>query len=182
MEQPKEDIGTMTAAFRRLWRHKEWKVNQRVRVSVRNLVEFILRFGDIDSRRGGLGEKEAMQEGQQDTPEASGKDGRRLSAEVSVAWESQAETFTLAIEGRADGVFRKKTEDVPEQKAEEILWIDEIKGVYRDLGLMEEPNPIHLARPNATLLSWGEQQGERQAGVQMTYCNLETEEIRRFRH
>ena len=39
------------------------EVNQRVRVSVRNLVEFILRFGDIDSRRGGLGEKEAMQEG-----------------------------------------------------------------------------------------------------------------------
>ena len=36
---------------------------QRVRVSVRNLVEFILRYGDIDNRRGGLGEKEAMQEG-----------------------------------------------------------------------------------------------------------------------
>ena len=157
------------------------EVNQRVRVSVRNLVEFILRFGDIDSRRGGLGEKEAMQEGSRIHRKLQARMGAGYQAEVSVAWESQAETFTLAIEGRADGVFREKTEDVPEQKAEEILWIDEIKGVYRDLGLMEEPNPIHLAQAKCYAFILGEQQGERQAGVQMTYCNLETEEIRRFR-
>lgn len=33
-----------------------------VRISVRNLVEFILREGDIDSRRGAT-DKEAMQKG-----------------------------------------------------------------------------------------------------------------------
>ena len=35
-----------------------------IRISVRDLVEFVLRSGDIDNRKGGgLGEKEAMQEG-----------------------------------------------------------------------------------------------------------------------
>lgn len=36
---------------------------QKQRVSVRNLVEFILRGGDIDNRRGKGAEREAMQEG-----------------------------------------------------------------------------------------------------------------------
>lgn len=33
-----------------------------IRISVRNLVEFILRNGDLDSRRGSM-DKEAMQKG-----------------------------------------------------------------------------------------------------------------------
>ena len=36
---------------------------EQVRISVRNLVEFILRSGDIDNRRGRTATKEAMQEG-----------------------------------------------------------------------------------------------------------------------
>ena len=32
-----------------------------IRISVRNLVEFILRSGDIDNRKGGMADKEAMQ-------------------------------------------------------------------------------------------------------------------------
>ena len=34
-----------------------------IRISVRNLVEFILRSGDIDNRKGGIADKEAMQLG-----------------------------------------------------------------------------------------------------------------------
>ena len=34
-----------------------------IRISVRNLVEFILREGDIDNRKAGLPDKEAMQLG-----------------------------------------------------------------------------------------------------------------------
>ncbi len=155
---------------------------QRVRVSVRNLVEFILRFGDIDNRRGGLGEKEAMQEGSRIHRKIQAKMVSGYQAEVPVSFESPEETFILVIEGRADGVFRGRPEtDSDQEDAEEILWIDEIKGVYRDLGLMDEPNPVHLAQAKCYAFILGEQKGESQAGIQMTYCNLETEEIRRFR-
>lgn len=37
-----------------------------IRISVRNLVEFILREGDIDNRKAGLPDKEAMQLGGRD--------------------------------------------------------------------------------------------------------------------
>ena len=35
----------------------------KVKISVRTLVEFLLRSGDIDNRRGRAAQKEAMQEG-----------------------------------------------------------------------------------------------------------------------
>ena len=38
----------------------EEKKEEKVRISVRNLVEFILREGDLDSRQGGGADKEAM--------------------------------------------------------------------------------------------------------------------------
>ena len=36
---------------------------ENIKISVRNLVEFILRSGDIDNRHGRAAQKEAMQEG-----------------------------------------------------------------------------------------------------------------------
>ena len=36
---------------------------EQIKISVRNLVEFILRSGDIDNRHGRAAQKEAMQEG-----------------------------------------------------------------------------------------------------------------------
>ena len=56
---------------------------EEIRVSVRNLVEFILRSGDIDNRRGTMADKDAMQMGSR--PEDSGKDGGRLSCGSTAA-------------------------------------------------------------------------------------------------
>ena len=54
-----------------------------IRISVRDLVEFVLRSGDIDNRKGGgLGEKEAMQEGSRIHRKIQGKMGSAYRAEV----------------------------------------------------------------------------------------------------
>lgn len=81
------------------------------------------------------------------------------------------EKFILQVEGRADGVM----------DTEEGLVIDEIKGVFKDVNTMEEPVPVHLAQAKCYAFIYGEQNGQEKMGVQMTYCHLETEEIRRFR-
>ena len=67
---------------------------QRVRVSVRNLVEFILRYGDIDNRRGGLGEKEAMQEGSRLHRKIQGRMGAGYQAETPVSCFSFSRVMT----------------------------------------------------------------------------------------
>lgn len=59
--------------------------------------------------------------------------------------------------------------------------IDEIKGVMRDLDHITGPVGVHLAQAKCYAYFYGTQNALEEIGVQMTYCNLETEEIKRFR-
>ena len=141
-----------------------------VRISVRNLVEFILRSGDLDNRRG-AGDKEAMLKGSRLHRKIQSRMGSEYRAEVSMKLESEYEDVRIIVEGRADGIF---TED-------DQVWIDEIKGVYADIEKMEEPVAVHKAQAKCYAWICAREQGLERAGVQMTYGNLDTEEIRRFR-
>ena len=140
------------------------------RISVRNLVEFILRSGDIDNRRGKSAEREAMQEGSRMHRKIQRRMGGDYMAEVPLVYQIERETYVLTVEGRADGIFHQ----------DGLLVVDEIKGVYRDLALLEAPVEVHLAQAKCYACIYGLQQDLEQVGVQMTYCNLDTEEIRRF--
>ncbi len=60
--------------------------------------------------------------------------------------------------------------------------IDEIKGILRDLSLIEQPVNVHLAQAKCYAYIYAKQHSLREIGIQMTYCNLDTEEIRRFYH
>ena len=162
----------------------------RIRISVRNLVEFILRSGDIDNRRGGYADKEAMQEGSRIHRKIQGKMGSNYQAEVVLSMDIPGDGYTLTVEGRADGIFHEnsgakhKTTEYTDLSSGETgagVYIDEIKGMYRDVLMMEKPMMIHLAQAKCYAYIYAKQKELTAAGVQMTYCSLETEEIRRFR-
>ena len=143
-----------------------------IRISVRDLVEFVLRSGDIDNRKGGgLGEKEAMQEGSRIHRKIQGKMGSAYRAEVPLGITLPGDGYTLTVEGRADGIFTEQ----------DAVWIDEIKSMYRDPDTLKEAIPVHLAQAKCYAHIYALQHGLDEIGVQMTYCSLETEEIRRFR-
>ena len=78
--------------------------------------------------------------------------------------------FTLKLEGRADGII-----ELPEG-----IVIDEIKGVLRELNQIKEPVPVHLAQAMCYAYIYASSHNLPEIGVQMTYCNMETEEIKRF--
>jgi len=203
---------------------------------VRNLVEFILRAGDIDNRRGAFGEKDAMQEGsrihrkiqgqmgscyqaevplsveitwpealfccadddpqtedgasRRETADEAQADGRRTEggpgdssaecrvngdgdSEEAVTKRAFAKELVLTVEGRADGIFTENPD---------MVYIDEIKGIYRDVMSLERPLMLHLAQAKCYAYIYGSRKGLTQIGVQMTYCSLGTDEqIRRFR-
>lgn len=144
---------------------------QTIRISVRNLVEFILREGDIDNRTSGSMEKDAMQQGSRLHRKIQKQMGSGYQAEVPLKYLYPCERFVLQVEGRADGILEE----------EQGVAIDEIKGVMRDLGHIEKPIGVHLAQAKCYAFFYGKQNHLKQIGVQMTYCNLETEEIKRFR-
>ncbi|MDO5540412.1 MAG: ATP-dependent DNA helicase [Eubacteriales bacterium] len=142
-----------------------------IKISVRNLVEFILRSGDIDNRQGMMADKEAMQMGSRLHRKIQRQMGAAYRAEVQLKEEIDCQDYLVVVEGRADGIFTEK----------EDTWIDEIKGVCRDIGRMEEPVPVHLAQAKCYACIYVSQNNLEKIGVQMTYANLDTEEIRRFR-
>ncbi len=142
-----------------------------VRVSVRQLVEFVLRSGDLDNRRTPGAQKEAMQAGSRLHRKIQKKMGAGYRAEVSLKKAVREEEFALQVEGRADGIFSEPAGMV----------IDEIKCVYMDLNRLSEPDPIHLAQAKCYAYLYGDEHGAASMGVQITYCSIETEEIRRFR-
>ena len=142
---------------------------EEIRISVRGLVEFILRQGDIDNRHAGSPE-DAMQEGGRIHRMIQKRMGGDYRAEVTLCHAFPTTHYDLVVEGRADGIF---TEDG-------VAVIDEIKGTYRDVARMKEPNLVHLAQARCYAYIYGEQKGLPEIKVRMTYCNLETEDIRYF--
>ena len=141
-----------------------------IRISVRNLVEFILREGDIDNRKAGLPDKEAMQLGGRIHRKIQRQMGSDYHAEVPLKITVPCEGFVIQIEGRADGI----------QKTADGVVVDEIKGVLRELEYIEKPVGVHLAQAKCYGYIYGKQQELDRITVQMTYCQMETEEVKRF--
>ena len=140
-----------------------------IRISVRRLVEFILRGGDIDNRHQ-AGAENAMQEGSRIHKMLQKRMGSEYQAEVSLKATFPAENYQIVVEGRADGIL-----DVREK-----LMIDEIKGTYRDLGRLRKPIPVHLAQAKCYAYLYTRQKPRERVQVRVTYCNIETEDIRYF--
>ena len=146
-----------------------------VRISVRNLVEFILREGNIDNRISGSMEKDAMQMGGRLHRKIQKNMGADYHAEVPLKIQVPCGDITIRLEGRADGII------ISEDSGEPDVVVDEIKGVLRELDHIEAPVRVHLAQAKCYAYIYAEQHGLKKIGVQMTYCNLDTEDIKRFR-
>ena len=139
-----------------------------IRISVRTLVEFILREGDIDNRIRTNAEN-AMQEGGRIHRMIQKQMGSEYHAEVSLCHTIHTDAYDLVIEGRADGI----------QDSDPVL-IDEIKGTYRDLRHMKEPVAVHLAQAKCYAAIYTLQHDLQKVSVRMSYCNMDTEEMKYF--
>lgn len=141
-----------------------------IRISVRNLIEFILRSGDLDNRRSKMADKEAMLMGGKIHRKIQKKMESAYQAEVSLRHETIYEELSIQVEGRADGISR----------AQDVVLVDEIKGVYRDLARLESPVEVHEAQAKCYAYFYAYDHQQKAMQVQLTYCNMETEDIKRF--
>ena len=173
-----------------------------LRTSVRRLVEFLLRCGDIDSDNDWRGGIEAMLAGGEIHRKLQAAAGVSYQAEVSLASSvffpggafsphaarleiredavGNQDGFFLRVEGRADGII---------DDGANPLVIDEIKGVSRDVSSIDDPVPMHEAqalcyaylhlrttRGSATLATAF---GERVV-IRLTYASMTTGEVRQI--
>ncbi len=144
--------------------------NMEIQISVRNLVEFVLRSGNIDNRKAKMPDN-AMQEGGRIHRMIQRRMGSDYHAEVFLRYLIQEEGYVIKIEGRADGILIQ---------GEDGVTIDEIKGTYREVSRLKEAAQVHLAQAKCYAFIYGTQQGLSHIKVRITYCNIDTEEIRYF--
>ncbi len=141
-----------------------------IQISVRNLVEFILRSGNIDNRRSKAPDN-AMQEGGRIHRMIQRRMGADYHAEVFLRHLVETENYTIVIEGRADGILLPNAENIT---------IDEIKGTYREIHKIKETVPVHLAQAKCYAYIYGVQNHLKDIRVRITYCNIDTEEMKYF--
>lgn len=141
-----------------------------IHISVRRLVEFILRGGSIDNRRK-VSAENAMQEGSRIHRMIQRKMGTEYQAEVPLKIIVPYEEFDILVDGRADGIITEQNGPVT---------VDEIKGIYRDLVYLKEPYEVHLSQAKCYAYIYAKDHDLKKIKVRMTYCNIDTEEIRYF--
>lgn len=142
-----------------------------IRISVRNLVEFVLRAGSIDNRKAAAPEN-AMQEGGRIHRMIQRRMGADYHAEVALRYPYDTEKYTIIIEGRADGII--------EDNLQTPVTVDEIKGTYQELHKIKEAYTVHVAQAKCYAYIYARQKQLKEIRVRMTYCNMDTEEIKYF--
>ena len=164
---------------------------RQIKISVRNFVEFMLRSGDIDNRRH-VSSENAMVEGGRIHRMIQRRMGSEYEAEVFLKYEEETPKYKLIIDGRADGIITVQRPQLTINTELEVpavvqpfivqkqVTIDEIKGTYRNLEKLKKPQPVHLAQAKVYAYIYGKQKSLETICVRMTYCNMDTEELKYF--
>ncbi len=135
-----------------------------IKISIRNLVELVLRSGDIDNR---LVSSNRMLEGTRIHQKIQKESGDKYAKEVFLSYDYQLQGFTIRLEGRADGIISET----------DGIVIDEIKSTARPLEYIDDEfSLLHWAQAKCYAFIYCVQNDLDDIFVQLTYFHIETEE------
>ncbi|MCT4563145.1 MAG: ATP-dependent DNA helicase [Maledivibacter sp.] len=159
---------------------------QEIKISVRNLVEFVLRSGDLDTSFRSMSR---AVEGIKAHQKVQGSQDENYEAEVTLKHSFEYKDFIFSIEGRADGIIKEDLEDNVEINDFMVnnsdlysICIDEIKSTTRPLEMIDENyNEVHWAQAKCYAYIYALQNELTNIDVQLTYFHLETEIVKSIR-
>lgn len=151
-----------------------------IKISVRNLVEFIFKTGDINTGLGMGQDIMAMQEGAKIHRMLQKEAGECYHAEVSLKVQIERQTdnnidYQIQLEGRADGIIYDL--DKPDNSN---VCIDEIKTMQSDINMLKEPIYVHKAQAMCYGYMYLMQNHLENIDIRLTYCNSQTREIKQY--
>ncbi|MDV3427214.1 MAG: ATP-dependent DNA helicase, partial [Bacillota bacterium] len=138
-----------------------------IKISVRELVEFVLRYGDIDTSI--VSSVRALQ-GISIHKKLQAEGGKNYIKEVSLKHEFEFSSIKYKVEGRADGIITE----------EDYYIIDEIKTVACELNSVSQPNLLHISQAKIYGYIYCIQNNLDKIKIRITYYNVKTDEIKRF--
>lgn len=140
----------------------------KIKVSVRNLVEFVLRSGDIDNSFMSMSRAVDGTKAHQKVQKSYGLE---YKPEVTLKHSINYDIFTIELQGRADGIMT-----LPDQ-----IIIDEIKSTTRDLeDISEDFNELHWAQAKCYGYIYSIQNELDFIDIQLTYFHIESEQRKLF--
>lgn len=143
-----------------------------VKISVRELIEFILRSGDISSGHLGIFGNARAVEGTKAHKKIQSTYKEGYDSEVYLKHSLEYNDLLITIEGRADGILIENGKVV----------IDEIKTVSHSLDLVDENyNMLHWAQVKCYAYIYGIQNNLEEIETQLSYYQIDTEEIKYLR-
>ncbi|MEL1135238.1 ATP-dependent DNA helicase [Desulfitobacterium sp. THU1] len=144
-------------------------MDKKQRVSVRNLVEFVLRQGDLQT---GFRSATRLVEGTHAHQILQRQRGEDYQPEVTLQTIYHQGELSLEIHGRADGIFRSESGVV----------VEEIKSTSLELDLIDPSYSIlHWAQAQCYAYILASHEELAQIEVQLTYIHLETHETKEFK-
>ncbi len=142
---------------------------QKIELSVRNLVEFLLCHGDIQS---GFTSIDRALLGARIHRKIQKERGENYESEVFLKHSTTIEPYQFIVEGRADGIFSDGDTTV----------IEEIKTVNCDLSTLEtSPSPTHWGQAKCYAYFYACEQALTSIDIQLTYYHIKTEEMRHIK-
>ncbi|WP_219834524.1 ATP-dependent DNA helicase [Paenibacillus sp. R14(2021)] len=142
-----------------------------IQLSVRALVEYAYRSGDIES---GFRTSASLTDGTKAHQRVQKQYGEQDEREVYVSAEIVMDDLLFVVDGRCDGLLAGGEDG--------IVVIDEIKSTSGSLPEMVEATyPVHWAQAKCYAYMVATDRALEQIAVQLTYVQVQSEEERRFR-
>lgn len=146
-------------------------MEKQFKLSVHQLVDFLLRVGDIDNR---VFNKSTMNEGSRLHAYYQHKMGEFYISEYYLKETFNVDDFSITLEGRSDGIIIY----------DDYFILDEIKTTVSDLKeFYEEQKEWHLGQAKCYALMYANEKNYQKAIIRLTYINQidETKFIKEFK-
>ncbi|MGM0752114.1 MAG: ATP-dependent DNA helicase [Bacillota bacterium] len=138
-----------------------------VKISIRELVEFVYKEGSIDAR---FQARSSMTIGTKLHQKLQKEYKEGDEKEVFLKGEREVEDILYQLEGRCDGIHYEN---------EEVI-VEEIKSTARRLSQMEEGSRVHWAQGECYAYLLAKEKQLTHISVQLTYIEVESEETKSF--
>lgn len=139
----------------------------KIRTSVRNLIEFVMRSGDIDNR---FRDNTRMIEGIRAHQKIQSKYDKTYKKEYKLKNTTSYKDVVFEVEGRADGLGKK----------DGIYLIDEIKSTSRKLDELDDNNKLHWAQAMCYAYFYALDKSQAQMLISLTYVSVDDYKARIF--
>ena len=138
-------------------------------LSVHQLVDFLLRTGDIDNR---VFNRSSMSEGSKIHAAYQAKQGSDYISEYPLLHRFVVEGVSITLQGRADGIIKTKKDE---------YIIDEIKSTVEDLKVFRDDNfEWHIGQAKCYALLFSLEQNLETISVRLTYIKQGEEREKRI--